>query len=215
MEPLSDRRSGPAVQARWTRGRRWREGGRTGGRRWVRFVDKGERAILDDFLEPARASGAGVHLKNLYNDYVYFWRWALWKVFESTEGPGIVSFITASSYLRGPGFVGMREWMRRTFDELWIVDLQGDNLGARKTENVFAIQTPVAIAVGVRFGQPSPDVPATVHYARIEGTREEKLARLAAIQGSADLDWSECPTDWHAVFLPRTAGDYSVSAERT
>jgi len=180
---------------------------RKGG--WVRFGDDGERAILEDFLEPARASGAGVHLKNLYNDYVYFWRWALWKVFESTEEPGIVSFITASSYLRGPGFVGMREWMRRTFDELWIVDLEGDNLGARKTENVFAIQTPVAIAVGVRFGKPKPDVPAAVHYARIEGTRAEKLTRLATIQGSADLDWSDCPADWHAAFLPRTAaGDY-------
>lgn len=179
---------------------------RKGG--WVRFGDEGERAILEDFLEPVRASGAGIHLKNLYNDYVYFWRWALWKVFESTEGPGIVSFITASSYLRGPGFVGMREWMRRTFDELWIVDLEGDNLGARKTENVFAIQTPVAIAVGVRFGEPTPDVPAAVHYARIEGTREEKLARLATIQGSAALDWSDCPADWHAAFLPRTAGDY-------
>jgi len=30
-------------------------------------------------------------------------------VFEKQDGPGIVSFITASSYLRGPGFVGMRE----------------------------------------------------------------------------------------------------------
>src|SRR5450759_3732991 len=93
-------------------------------------------------------------------------RWGLWKVFESTEGPGIVSYITASSYLRGPGFVGMREWMRRTFDELWIIDLEGDNLGARKTENVFAIQTPVAIAIGVRFGEPKPDAPATVQYTR-------------------------------------------------
>ncbi len=179
---------------------------RKGG--WVRFGDHGQRPILEDFLDPARASGAGVHVKNLYNDYVYFWRWALWKVFESTQGPGIVSFITASSYLRGPGFIGMREWMRRTFDELWIIDLEGDNLGARKTDNVFAIQTPVAIAVGVRFGEPSPDVPAAVHYARIEGTREEKLARLAAIEHRVDLEWSDCPTDWHAAFLPRATGNY-------
>ena len=128
---------------------------RKGG--WVRFGDPGvqpevaevARPLLEDFLDPVRQAGAGVHLKNLYNDYVYFWRWALWKVFESTGGPGIVSFITAASYLRGPGFVGMREVMRRTFDELWIIDLEGDSLGARKTENVFAIRTPVAIAVGV------------------------------------------------------------------
>ena len=134
---------------------------------WVRNGDdESERPLLEDFLGPAREAGAGVHLKALYNDYVYFWRWALWKVFEARQepGPGIVSFITSASYLRGPGFVGMREVMRRTFDELWIIDLEGDNLGARKTENIFAIRTPVAIAVGVRHAEPKSDEPATVRY---------------------------------------------------
>ena len=116
-----------------------------------------DRPLLADFLKPLEALGWGVHAKNLYNDYVYFWRWALWKVFENKGGPGIVSFITAASYLRGPGFAGMRQVMRQTFDELWIIDLEGDNLGARKTENVFAIQTPVAIAIGVRYGEPQPE----------------------------------------------------------
>ena len=158
---------------------------RKGG--WVRNGDdENEQPLLEDFLQPAREAGAGVHLKNLYNDYVYFWRWALWKVFEARDepGPGIVSFITASSYLRGPGSVGMREVMRRTFDELWILDLEGDNLGARKTENVFNIQTPVAIAVGVRHGEPQPDEPATVSYAqnnrlpRTEARRPRQRNRL-------------------------------------
>ena len=109
---------------------------RKGG--WVRFGDQieggapqeeqGERAILRDFTDPAAEAGAGVHIKNLYNDYVYFWRWALWRLFEQQECGGIVSFITASSYLAGPGFIGMREAMRRTFDELWIIDLCGDNI---------------------------------------------------------------------------------------
>jgi predicted helicase len=127
---------------------------RKGG--WVRYGEGGKEgeSIFKSFLNPLEALGWGVHAKNLYNDYVYFWRWALWKVFESKKGPGIVSFITASSYLRGPGFAGMRRVMRETFDDLWLIDLEGDNLGARKTENVFAIQTPVAIAVGVRYGDP-------------------------------------------------------------
>ena len=130
---------------------------RKGG--WVRFGDQvrgaakaeeqGDRAIFRDFTEPATKAGAGVHLKNLYNDYVYFWRWALWRLFEQQTCGGVVTFITASSYLAGPGFVGVREVMRRTFDELWIIDLGGDNLGTRKTPNVFNIRTPVAIAIGV------------------------------------------------------------------
>ena len=158
-------------------------------------------------VRPASRERAG-HLKNLYNDYVYFWRWALWKVFERKEGPGVISFITASSYLRGPGFVGMREAMRRTFDELWIVDLEGDNLGARKTENVFNIQTPVAIATGIRYGEPKPDEPARVHYSKIEGNRAEKLIRLDAVRGFDSLDWKPCMQDWQKPMLPEGEGDY-------
>lgn len=181
---------------------------RKGG--WVRFGDDGTgtNAILDDFLAPAREAGQGVHLKNLYNDYVYYWRWALWKVFETTRGPGIVSFITASSYLRGPGFVAMRQVMRQIFDELWILDLEGDSLGARKTENVFAIRTPVAIAVGVRYVGPRPEIPAKVHYAKLTGTREEKLERLGQIRQFEDLDWRECSDGWMEPFLPKGSGDY-------
>ncbi len=137
---------------------------RKGG--WGRDGDKDaqeerdKRPILEDFIEPARAAGQGIHLKNLYNDYVYFWRWALWRVFEQQAGGGVVTFITASSYLAGPGFVGVRETMRRTFDEVWVLDLGGDDLGTRKTPNVFEIRTPVAILVGLRGPRPDPDCPA-------------------------------------------------------
>lgn len=190
---------------------------RKGG--WVRFADQleggakqeqqGDRAILRDFTDPATRVGAGLHLKNLYNDYVYFWRWALWRLFEQQSGGGIITFITASSYLAGPGFIGVREVMRRTFDALWIIDLGGDNLGTRKTPNVFNIQTPVAIAIGVRGSSPSPDAPATVRYAKVEGaTREEKLALLDAVAEFREIQWRDCPSDWHAPFSPVGEGDY-------
>lgn len=179
---------------------------------WVRHGDRGvgDRPIIEDFLESAREAGQGEHLKNLYNDYVYFWRWALWKVFESgpEPGPGVVSFITASSYLRGPGFVGMREAMRRTFDELWVLDLEGGNLGSRKTPNVFDIQTPVAVAVGVRHGTPKPGEPAVVRYAKIEGSREEKLEALERVGRFGDLGWEECLSGWQDYFLPRRDSAY-------
>jgi hypothetical protein len=177
----------------------------------VRYGDEGPDAadaLLEAFLAPAREAGQGIHLKNLYNDYVYFWRWALWKVFETSKGAGIVSFITASSYLRGPAFIGMRQHMRQVLDELWIIDLEGDSLGPRKTENVFDIQTPVAIAVGVRYGEPQPDQPAATHYVKLTGSRGEKLAALAAITSFDDLSWLECLSGWAQPFLPRGEGDY-------
>ena len=181
---------------------------RKGG--WVRFGDAedGTDTPLADFLDPLTERGLGLHAKNLYNDYVYFWRWALWKVFENKSGPGIVSFITASSYLRGPGFAGMRQLMRQTFDDLWIIDLEGDNLGARKTENVFAIRTPVAIAIGVRYGDPQPRTPAAVHYTKVEGTEAEKLEILSNITKFGDLKWRDCLNGWQDIFLPKGDTDF-------
>jgi hypothetical protein len=102
----------------------------------------------------------------------------------------------------------MRQKMREDLDELWIIDLEGDQLGARKTENVFAIRTPVAIAIGIRFAAPQPQVPAQVRYTRISGTREEKLARLKAVKRFADLEWLDCYSGWTQPFLPAAVGDY-------
>jgi hypothetical protein len=177
---------------------------------WVVFGDTGVlgSGIFKEFLTPLGKLGLGIHAKNLYNDYVYFWRWALWKVFEAEKSGGIVCFITASSYLRGPGFAGMRRVMRETFDRMWIIDLEGDNLGAHKTENIFAIRTPVAICVGVRYGAPNPGTPAEVLYTRIEGKQEEKLAKLAAIQRFGDLTWRTCLSGFEEPMLPVSSRDY-------
>jgi len=162
------------------------------------------------FVEPALTAGHGGDVKNLYNLYVYFWRWALWKVFEHTTatGPGVVSFISASSYIDGDAFVGMRQHMRRLCDEVWIIDLGGEGRGTRKSDNVFAIQTPVAIAIGVCYRKPKTDQPAKVHYSRVEGSRDEKLAKLDSVADFGDLTWQRCPDEWQAPFRPAGKGRY-------
>src|SRR5699024_5753302 len=118
------------------------------------------------------------YLRNLYNDYVYFWRWALWKVLESQSGPGVVSFITASSYLSGKSFVGMREELRRSFDQFYVIDLGGDSRGTRVSENVFDIRTPVAIGIGIRESEGDRTQPAQVYYTELAGTRAEMFDHL-------------------------------------
>jgi hypothetical protein len=167
-------------------------------------------AILSAFVEPVVTAGHGRHVKNLYNLYVYFWRWALWKVFEHEKaiGPGVVSFISASSYLDGDAFCGMREHMRRQCDEIWILDLGGEGRGTRRSDNVFAIQTPVAIALALRSKRTQEGVSARVHYARIDGTRTAKLSALEAITGFSKVKWQSCPEDWHAPFRPAGRGNY-------
>lgn len=184
-------------------------GKRKGG--WVRYGDddQADPPILEDFSKPVQEAGSGIHLKNLYNDYVYFWRWALWKVFDSTEKAGIVTFITASSYIKGPGFAGMRRKMREVFDDLWIIDLEGDSRGTRRTENVFDIQTPVAIAIGIRDRAPNPDQPARVKKAKLTGSAASKLAVLADDGVSfAAFDWQECMNEWAAPFHHKNKKNY-------
>lgn len=187
---------------------------RTGG--WVRWGDEGlaEQAILNDFTEPAKLAGHGGHLKNLYNLYVYFWRWAMWQVFEASPSgvrpdPGVIAFVTASSYLRGDAFVGMREMLRRLCHEVWVIDLGGEGRGTRPDGNVFNIQTPVAICIALRLGPKDTGTPAAVRYVSIHGTREDKYAQLATIRSVKDLKWKTCPTAWPAPLRPATAGTYS------
>ena len=168
--------------------------------------------LLDSVTAPMRAAGLGGHLKNVYNDYVYFWRWAVWQAIELPLGPGVVAFITASSYLDGISMGGVRHLLRIAFDELWIVDLGGEGRGARKEENIFDIQTPVAIAVGVRTGATS-SADCTVRYLRITGTRSEKLARLQQI--GLDEVFAYVPGKGLDRMAPRSDSHYNDWSEIT
>ena len=146
----------------------------------VRYGAASISPLLNAVTKPMKEAGLGGHLKNVYNDYVYFWRWAIWQATELPPGPGVVAFITASSYLDGVSMGGVRHLLRDAFDELWIVDLGGEGRGARKEENIFDIQTPVAIAIGVRTGRKKTEG-CEVRYLRISGTRAEKLAHLQQV----------------------------------
>ena len=72
---------------------------------------------------PPREWGVGAHSKHLRNLYIYFWRWATWKVFDHHPGDtGIVCFITVAGFLSGPGFQKMRDYLRRACDDIWVID---------------------------------------------------------------------------------------------
>jgi predicted helicase len=168
-----------------------------------RAADPSTRAGLADLADAAD----GIHLKNLYNDYVHFWRWALRTACEARRGPAVLCFVTAGSYLRGPGFGGLRRLLRQLLDEFWVVDLEGDQRAARASDNVFPIRTPVAIALGVRYAHTRPRSAARVHYARLTGSSADKRARLGALRSAADLDWQPVTSAWSA---PLTSARHSA-----
>ena len=170
----------------------------------VRHGAGGIDPLLNNVTEPMRVAGLGGHLKNVYNDYVYFWRWATWQATELPPGPGVVAFITASSFLDGVSMGGVRHHLRDTFDELWIVDLGGEGRGARTDDNIFDIQTPVAITIGVRTGQEGTG--CEVRYRRLAGSRSEKLAQLGQLS-LGDIS-AEIPGDGLDLMTPRSDRPY-------
>ncbi|MGB3752300.1 MAG: type ISP restriction/modification enzyme [Parerythrobacter sp.] len=167
-----------------------------------------EKSLFDDILDVARANTIFSHHASLYNLYVYFWRWSLWKAFEANgDGPAVVTLITGSSWLHGPGFVGLRELSRKLADEIWVLDLGGDNRGATPEDNIFAIETPVAIVTLVRDRKSDRRTPAPVRYRRIRGTSEGKLSALRDIADMPDPfggDWQDAPNGWLDPMLPPT-----------
>jgi predicted helicase len=170
-----------------------------------------DKSLFDDILDVAKAHTIFSHHASLYNLYVYFWRWAIWKAFEAHgDGPAVISFITGNSWLRGPGFVGLRQLVRQICDEVWVIDLGGDNKGANPEENVFAIETPVAVVTLVRNGASDREKPAVIHYRRVFGTAGDKLRAMQSIAKADDPlsgDWSYGPTGWLEPFAPPTGDE--------
>jgi len=53
------------------------------------------------------------------------------------------------------------------------------------------------------------DYVATGHYARLSGSRSDKLASLEAIRRLADVAWQPVPEGWCHPFVPRASPDYA------
>jgi hypothetical protein len=84
--------------------------------------------IWDDLKEPVRIAGWANQLNTFPELSVAFWRWAIWKMFESEGAPrrGVVAFISNRTFLAGKPYAGLRKMLRERFDRIEIIDLRGD-----------------------------------------------------------------------------------------
>jgi hypothetical protein len=112
---------------------------------------------------------------NLSSLYVYFWRWALWQVFETRQAPGTVAFITPSSYLAGAAYAGMRKHMRQCAGEGWIIDLSPEGHQPKASTRIFpGVQQRICIGILARGAAPDPETPAAIRYAQSPGDRAHR-----------------------------------------
>jgi hypothetical protein len=166
----------------------------------ARKKSKKLHAVLDDF----RAEGNGLAEYVLKNLYVYFWRWGTWKVFDalSEDSVGVVTFITTSGYVRGPGFKGMREYLRRTCSEGWIIDVSPEGMRPDVATRLFpGVQQPLAIGIFVREPEKNSEEPASINYTSVAGRRAEKYADLSEL-GLDTEQWRQARSDWQSPFTP-------------
>jgi hypothetical protein len=163
--------------------------------------------------QPPKAWGVGLHAKHLRNLYVYFWRWATWKVFdhEPNPGVGVVCFITVAGFLNGPGFQKMRDYLRRETDEIWVIDCSPEGHQPEVPTRIFeGVQQPVCIVLASRSHKPDRDVPARVRFRSLpEGRRREKFAALQGLT-LEDGGWVDAPSGWRDPFLPASTGVWST-----
>ena len=174
---------------------------------WVEKGNPGDThsPLLSDF----RAAGLGKFERVLSNLYVYFWRWATWKVFEAHHHPdrdqsaGIVAFVSPSSFTTGTGYAGMRQYLRRVADEGWIIDLSPEEFRPDGSTRVFPeVQHKLCIAIFARYDRLTHDKPARVHYLATVGSQQDKFRQLDLVSLHDETAWAECGEGHRDLFVP-------------
>lgn len=187
---------------------------------WIESGSGNKAAPFMDWIPP-KSWKVGTHAKHLRNLYVYFWRWAAWKVFEQGAGgrdkeppvlehlSGMVCYITVAGFLNGDGFQKMRADLRRDCDDIWVINCSPEGHMPKVNTRIFeGVKHEVCIVLASRSPTNDPAKPAKVRYRVLKPAhRDEKFKELADVRlGSAG--WSNCPSADRAPFLPEFSGGW-------
>lgn len=162
---------------------------------WITDLLRGYELAGGRTVEGYFTSGGGPlgeqNVKWLHDDYVKFLRLAQWMI--ERNGRGVVGFVLNHNCLEAPTFRGLRRSLLRTFDQVFALDLHGNQRkretgpDGQRDENVFE---GVAQGIAVLFLVKSGRAARTVYRADLYGTRREKLRTLAGA-GLQSLPWIE------------------------
>jgi hypothetical protein len=125
-----------------------------------------------------------------------------------------VCFITAAGFLNGPGFQKMREDLRRTCDEIWVIDCSPEGHQPDIPTRIFqGVQQPVCIVLASRSPDKNQNVPARSKFTRLpKGKRDLKFKALAELSLGAE-QWQQGSNGWRDSFLPEPEGEWAEFPE--
>lgn len=125
--------------------------------------------------------------KWIQDDYVKFIRFAQYQI--DSKGSGVIGYIVPHGFLDNPTFRYMRKSLMKSFSEIYILDLHGNNKKKEKApdgskdENVFDIEQGVAIVLFVKL--PNHETPSVkgaggfkLYHGDLYGKREDKFKAL-------------------------------------
>ncbi len=177
-----------------------------------------ERDLTTEYRTPVHGlpSPQGSGLNNLY---IRFFRVAERRIRSNEGGAGIISFISAYSWLDGLSHPTMRHSYLNTFDNIYIDNLHGDRKiseyapDGRTSETIFAV---TGTSVGIRVGTAISTLvrkaglaktPGTVHYRDFEDARasDRRASLISALQKTEEGYISLVPSPRLGLpFKPRT-----------
>jgi hypothetical protein len=105
----------------------------------------------------------------------------------------------------------MRDYLRRTCDDIWVIDCSPEGHQPDVNARIFqGVQHPVCIVIASRSKSNNKEVPAVVHFRSLPtGHREKKFEALQSLQLEGN-GWIPVPSDWRDPFLPQSAGAWST-----
>ena len=153
------------------------------------------------------------NIQPLSLDYIKFIR--LGQYYIERTGEGILAYISNNSFLDGLVHKQMRHELLSCFDDIYILNLHGDNrknetaYDGSKDENVFDIMQGVSINIFIKKKGCDTKF-ATVHYSDIYGPRKDKYAFLSE-NSLSSVNWNIVQiSEPNLFFVPK---DYSSKEE--
>ena len=104
----------------------------------------------------------------------------------------------------------MRDDLRRTCSDIWVIDCSPEGHQPDMPTRIFpTVQHPVCIVLAARKRGKMETSPARVRFRGLpKGKQNEKFAALTMLSLDAK-DWTDCPADWRATFLPEMGGKWA------